>query len=84
MQFASSENLRKQKATLPEYQLGLGLKEEAGKVNGYRILRTNVVSQSQIVLDVYFDGGAESNSEVRRVKMERVDGEWKLAEIITH
>jgi type II secretory pathway component PulJ len=67
-----------QAADISENQFEGGLKEEASKIKGFQIVKATNLADDQMVLDVSFDG------EVRQVKLERIQGLWKLAAPITH
>ena len=50
------------------------LAEETAKIKGYQIMKATDVAEDQVLLDVSFDG------EVRKVKLAKTQGQWRLAE----
>jgi hypothetical protein len=54
------------------------LAEETRKIKGYQVMKATVLAEDHMVLDVAFDG------DLRKVKLGRTQGQWKLAEPITH
>lgn len=62
---------------LTEAKLGTELAKEVSKLNGYQITKTAQLAGDQTLLEVLAD------NETRQIKLQKVDGQWKMAEPIT-